>query len=834
MAGSTTARPPNLRCLRALSLAFVAGGTLALGGLPDRPAYAQAPTPNWVGVPPRSSTPTASSSLLGRKADPTAQMLVQAGEIHYDNANERVHAVGNVQIHYLGSVLEAQRVTYDQKTKRMFAEGSVRLTEADGKIINAERLDLNEDFRDGFVDSLHVETAEKLRISAPRAERSESRLTVFQSGVYTACEPCVDAPAEAAEVAGQGGPHGARRSREDDLLRGRAYRAIRIPDRIFPIFLDARSDSQKENGNADTVCSVGNEIRARDPDAVLLESRPRLRRHHYPYADHEAGADDARRVAAASSQWLLQHSCGRHLPDRQGCIPGNAGYRDFRGAVDSKGDFRFSEKWFYGWDAAAVTDSAFFPDYKVLRGNATEIVSQAYLFGRGDKSYFDGRLLHFYGLSPLDIQQQLPIVHPLVDYKYVYGAPVFGGELSYNVNLTSLSRQQADFDPVTQAAATTFFADGRPLCDSNDPLAVIQKTRANCLLRGIPGTYTRFSAEANWRRTIIDSYGQMFTPFAFVRADLGAISVNADPGVGSFIGTGESSRARVMPGVGLEYRYPFISAHSWGSQTIEPIAQVILRPDETQIGKFPNEDSQSLLFDDANLFQVSKYSGWDRVEGGGRANVGLQYTAQFNRGGYFNALVGQSYRLFGQNSYAVADMANTGVDSGLETDRSDYVARTIFQPNKTFAFISRWRLDEQEFSVRRMEFEARANFDRWLTSVTYGNYDAQPSAGLLLPREAIMPSVTLKLTPNWSVSGSALYSIDSSRLATATMSVGYVDECIAISAIFQSNYGYRGDIVPNQVFMLQIALRTLGGTTFSQTLGGPGNSNTGFWNTGGF
>jgi LPS-assembly protein len=372
------------------------------------------------------------------------------------------------------------------------------------------------------------------------------------------------------------------------------------------------------------------------------------------------------------------------------------------------------------------------------------------------------------------------------------------------------------------------------LCDSNDPLAVIQKTRANCLLRGIPGTYTRFSTEANWRRTFIDSYGQMFTPFAFVRADLGAISVNADPGVGAFIGTGESSRARVMPGVGLEYRYPFISAHSWGSQTIEPIAQVIFRPDETQIGKFPNEDAQSLLFDDANLFQVSKYSGWDRVEGGGRANVGLQYTAQFNRGGYFNALVGQSYRLFGQNSYAVADMANTGIDSGLETDRSDYVARTIFQPNKTFAFISRWRLDEQEFSVRRMEFEARANFDRWLTSVTYGNYDAQPSAGLLLPREAIMPSVTLKLTPNWSVSGSALYSIDSSRLATATMSLGYVDECIAISAIFQSNYGYRGDVVPNQVFMLQIALRTLGGTTFSQTLGGPGNSNTGFWNPGGF
>jgi LPS-assembly protein len=232
------------------------------------------------------------------------------------------------------------------------------------------------------------------------------------------------------------------------------------------------------------------------------------------------------------------------------------------------------------------------------------------------------------------------------------------------------------------------------------------------------------------------------------------------------------------------------------------------------------------------LFQISKYSGWDRVEGGGRANVGLQYTAQFNRGGYFNALFGQSYRLFGQNSYAVADMANVGSGSGLETDRSDYVARTIFQPNSALAFISRWRLSEQDLSVRRRELEARANFDRWTTSVTYGNYDAQTSVGLLVPREAIAPAASYKLTPNWSVSAGALYSIDSSRLASATLSLGYVDECVAISAVFQSNYGYRGDIVPNQVFMLQIALRTLGGTTFSQTLGGPGNTGTGFWNAG--
>ena len=58
-----------------------------------------------------------------------------------------------------------------------------------------------------------------------------------------------------------------------------------------------------------------------------------------------------------------------------------------------------------------------------------------------------------------------------------------------------------------------------------------------------------------------------------------------------------------------------------------------------------------MVFSDANLFSIDKFSGWDRVEGGGRVNAGFQYTAQVNQAGSFNALFGQSYQLFGLNSY---------------------------------------------------------------------------------------------------------------------------------------------------------------------------------------
>ena len=157
------------------------------------------------------------------------------------------------------------------------------------------------------------------------------------------------------------------------------------------------------------------------------------------------------------------------------------------------------------------------------------------------------------------------------------------------------------------------------------------KTSANCLLRGAPGTFSRFTAEAHWRRSVTDSFGQVFTPFASVRVDAGSMQVNNDPSVANFISTGETDLVRAMPTVGLEYHYPFINVQSWGTQTIEPIGQVIIRPNETQVGKWVNEDAQSLIFDDSNLFRVDKFSGYDRVEGGSRANYGLQYTAQFNQ-----------------------------------------------------------------------------------------------------------------------------------------------------------------------------------------------------------
>src|SRR5258705_8768142 len=129
-----------------------------------------------------------------RPANNDGKMLVQAVEVDYDYNNQRVSAVGNVQMFYNGTSVEADKVIYDQKTKRLHAEGNIRLTDAEGKITYANIMDLSDDYGDGFVDSLRVDTEDATRRAATRADRTSGNYTVFENGVYTACAPCKDDP----------------------------------------------------------------------------------------------------------------------------------------------------------------------------------------------------------------------------------------------------------------------------------------------------------------------------------------------------------------------------------------------------------------------------------------------------------------------------------------------------------------------------------------------------------------------------------------------------------------------------------------------------------------
>jgi LPS-assembly protein len=766
-------------------------------------------------------TPTPKGPGLGNVANGVpkdSKMLVQADELDYDYNNQRVSAIGNVRMYYQGATIEADRLVYDQKAKRLRAEGNARLTDADGKISYGEVIDLSDDYRDGFVDSLRVETPDQTRIAAARAERSEGNFTVFQSGVYTACEPCKDDPRKPPLWQVKAARIIHNQNEKMIYFESAAIEFFGVPVAYFPYFSAPDPTVKRKTGFLLPVLSSSSAYgfaaetpyyvalapdydmtfspRVTTKQGVLLQGEFRERLENGSYTIRAAGIDQL-------DQNYFIHTDGTPTP----------GFRQWRGDVEGTGRFNLSPQWAWGFDGVLVSDASFFQDYKIRSLEAkvpdpagmglTEGVSQLFLAGRGDRSYFDMRTIQYTGFSEFDVQGALPIIRPVIDYSRTLSSPVLGGEFGYSTNFLSLSRNTVEFDPINQPA------NSLGLC--GPATADTAKNVNNCVLRGLPGDYTRASAEAHWRKQLIDPIGGVWTPFGSVRGDVAQLSVAADAGVPNFITPGDSTVTRAMPTVGVEYRYPFIDVQPWGTQTVEPIAQLIVRPNETQIGRLPNEDAQSLVFDDSNLFKVDKFSGWDRVEGGSRANAGAQYTAQFNQFGSVNMLFGQSYQLFGLNSYASPDLTNTGLDSGLDKSRSDYVARLAYQPNSVYSVTSRFRFAESSWSVQRLEVEGRANFDRFSTSVLYGSYAAQQEIGYLDRREGVLTSASLKLNANWAATSAIRYDLIANTFDQTRFGLGYIDDCFMMSLNYVTDYTFSGNAQTSHTILLQFALRTLGG-----------------------
>ncbi len=250
-------------------------------------------------------------------------------------------------------------------------------------------------------------------------------------------------------------------------------------------------------------------------------------------------------------------------------------------------------------------------------------MSNIYLRGKTDRAFFDlNNTYYFQGLSAYDFQKQLPVVHPVLDYNRRFQPDGIGGELALDLNVTSLSRQAADYvglPPLRSAFAinnkspwtTRFISNNNPLfryflgtqaanlglgCGPSVAGGVDNYTLANCLLRGAAGTSTRASASLSWRRSFTDPLGQVWTPFMSAQVDVLSHSLNTTAFSGdptrvfgnsiygndkqtNFLSAGETSY-RVMPAIGVEYRYPLIASSSFGSHLFEPIAAG-RRPAET-------------------------------------------------------------------------------------------------------------------------------------------------------------------------------------------------------------------------------------------------------------
>ena len=762
----------------ALLLLVLASASVAL------PAVAQSVRERETFTPSDGSAfPKQPGGIFGpaQKVDKSLPLYLQGDELVYDTKGNRVIARGNVEIYYNKNVLTADEVIYDQSANTLTASGNVELKEANGNVIRADRYTLTDDFRDGFVQSLSVVTRDDSRITAERGERREGNVTEFSEATFTACKSDGNVPPLWCI--------GAKR-----IIHDQAAATISYQDAEFklygmtvayvPYFEHADPSVKRKSGFLAPTYGNSDDLGIFVELPYYYALSPNYDFTFRPRYMSEQGVlwqGDWRQKLANGEYYINLAGIDQDFTD----LPNFASDPDaarrldgWRGSVETRGRFSLSSWWSYGWDVTVESDDSFRRFYKLDSVLLTDRVNDLWLVGLGDRSYFSAKAYQFGGLLVNDTDESESLVHPVIDHNYVFKDPVVGGELTWRSNALSLSRS-----------------------DVNNGNGLISQDM------------NRVITEVKWRRRFTDAIGITYTPFGELRGDIYQIDYE-DPSDPLTAGLDDTFVRGLATG-GATVAYPWVANTGSSSHVIEPIGQLVAHNASVRQDDLPDEDAKSLIFDDTNLFETSKFSGYDRLETGVRANVGVQYTFQ-GPVGYARVLAGQSFHLSGDNAYN-ENSTEFNTRSGLETDESDYVLGVYLAPTDVFRVIAQSRFDEDDMTLRREDLTASFNYGPLMASATYTYGHVFDSLTQTFDeQEDILGFVALRLTDRWTLSGSTRYDLDESKVLTDSIRLAYLDECFMLSATYSETYinDPARFIEPDRTVMLRFELKNLGGFNY--------------------
>ncbi len=703
---------------------------------------------------------------------PDTEMLLEADTLIYDNNDDTVTASGRVRIDYGGNRLVADQVIYDRRSRRLVARGDVQVVDQRGTTAYADEVDVTDDFAEGFLNALRVETVDKTYFAAESAERRGGFLTTFNNGVYTACEPCEEQP-EKAPVWRIKAKRIIWNSRAKTVrFENAGFEFLGIPLGILPAFETADPTVKRKTGFLFPGIRYKSELGFGVAIPYYIALSP-------TYDVTLTGTGYTNQGFLAEAEWRQRFNNGGYSIRVAGISQADPGQFDIntidrgregdpnrlRGMMGTTGQFAINSRWDFGWDILIQSDKNFSYTYNIEGFDERVHRSSVYLTGLDDRNFFDLRAMHFqvqeevFDDHPDARNDKQPWVLPSFDYSRTADQPVFGGELNLDVNARVLTRSNLDAFPLA------------------DPLNV----------RGIEGESSRLTAEAEWKRSMTTDAGLVVTPLLAFQADsinanASAASIAAINSMASNLGVPEDVRSayyRFMAAAGLELRFPVLFSSVSSSHILEPMAQVFVRPDEAYVDTLdvPNEDAQSFVFDATTLFERDKFSGYDRVEGGTRANIGFRYSASWDTGWSANGLIGQSYHIAGSNSFAAPDLVNVGAFSGLESDASDFVGLFGIASPLGFSGSVSARLDERTLELRRAELKAGYTSERLSVSAKYAYIQAQPLYSFDDDRRELSLGASTRIHDNWRLFGSGTYDFEKSVLLRDAIGLAYDDEC---------------------------------------------------------
>ena len=521
------------------------------------------------------------------RPDSPQPVNLTADEVVHNRDLGIVTASGNVEILQGPRSLYADSITYNERQDLISANGNVRLHEATGDVIFADYVELTGDMRDGTLKSLRLLLADRSRLAATEARRSDGTRLDLDRAVYSPCETCAKDPSRPL------------------LWQVKAVRVIHDADRQTVEYKDAWIEMFG--------VPVAYTPYLSHPDPTVKRRTgfltPSIGGSNYfgttlqtPYFWNIAPNHDLTLTPLFTTKQNVGLGAEHRFIGEKGEIKGKVSGavdadNEVRGHIDMKSRFNLTDTWRWGLDTQRSTDDTYTRLYRY--STPPTLTSRFYTEGFRGRNYMVANGYAFQGLRPNDDPGQAPLILPSIDFAHVGEPSAGGGRTRLDANMLAFTRNEG--------------TDVR-----------------------------RLSVAPGWDLPYVGPAGDVYKLSLTFRGDVYHVNDHVIPGQsGTFTGT----TGRIHPEAAFEWRYPFIRRHEGVSELFEPITSLVVSPYGGNLVKIPNEDSREVEFDETNLFTGRRYAGIDRVETGPRFNYGLRWGVFGDKGGSTSVLLGQSVRV---------------------------------------------------------------------------------------------------------------------------------------------------------------------------------------------
>ena len=713
-------------------------------------------------------------SLTAENDDPSAtaqqedNISFAAEKVDYDANTDVVTATGNVVLNKDGYRLRADQVIWNRKSGEVKALGNIASTSPDGAVAYGDSITLTDSLKDGVVENLLLVLEDGGRLAAMKGERKADGALGLDYAAYTPCtvvgkDGCSKNPTWQVRAV---------RVDYDPVKKRIRYKGARLELFGMPVVplpgLSHPADTRAGSGFLvpDIRYSRNNGAEVEVPYYWRLAPNRDLTASITAFSEVAPLAQA--RFRSLEKKGAIDVAAYATYSQRLSLTGGPAtGERAIRGYIEGTGRFQFNKNWSASTSFRVASDRTFLRRYDISRDD--RLRNNVSLERIGDNSYFSLNGWATQSLRVGDDQGLQPVALPEIDYRLRLQDPLLGGKVELQANSLAIGRSSG------------------------------QDTR-------------RAFASAKWDLRKITRLGQEVSFKVLGRGDIYHSDENASTLTALY--RGESGfQARGIFAAAAEINWPLIGQAFGGTQILKPRIQLVAANVTSNLD-VPNEDARSVDLEDSNLFALNRFPGYDRFEDNYRITYGLDWSLRLkNLHVDFN--IGQSYRLSNRNTILPDG-------TGLSEKVSDIVGRTEVRFKDLVKFNHRFRLDKDNFAVRRNEIDATVGTRGTYFQVGYLRLH-RDITGLedLSDREEIRVAGRLTVARYWSIFGSAIVDLTSRNEDPLSVSDGYQpirhrvgiaydDDCLSFGLTWRRDYQDTGDARRGNSYLFRVAFRNLG------------------------